>query len=155
MCKNVQLSEQICCLCECALSHILDTRYIGITIQEDLHWHKDILLEQLDGQCITDDGIPPTEHTRLPSRAEATYFNLLQLSQIMPRVCKCSVGPIHGSRYRCLGESPAAKGCHICLWKLQERGKYFQNAQGARMGPFEERRLHQPLAMTSWIVGGS
>ncbi len=41
-CKNVRLPVQIYSLCECALSHVPDTRYLGITIQEDLHWRKHI-----------------------------------------------------------------------------------------------------------------
>ena len=39
-CKNVRLPVQIYSLCECALSHVPDTRYLRITRQEDLHWHK-------------------------------------------------------------------------------------------------------------------
>ncbi len=31
---------QMYSLCECALSHVLNTRYLGIIMQENLHWHK-------------------------------------------------------------------------------------------------------------------
>ncbi len=149
MCKNVRLPVQIYSLCECALSHVPDTRYL----EEDLHWHKHI--NSLTANASRTLGFLRRNLRDCPRELkQLAYFSLvrsrLEYASVAwdPYMAVVDIDALErvqgrGARFVCGNYRRDSREASVTKM-LEELG----------WESLQERRLHQRLTMMSHIIGG-